>query len=554
MKAKKLATKIIAIVLAVVVGLGAIYGVLSFFDVPEKAIKVTFQSTDGKMTYKMSGGEFNYYYLTTFFNIYQEAAYYEQMGQGMGLAYTGFDYSKAPSDQPLTAELLTTIGVTLEELGNPKNPTWSDAITYFAINNFVSTRYGAEMAKKNNISLSEEEKTQIESNITEIKMSANQNDYSINRWLRAQYGKGVTEKVVRTALESEYLSQAYFNSIRENISSGITDDDIIAEYDANRKDYDVVDIRMYKFTTSIDEKEHADLSEEEHEAKHEELFAETKEKADAFLEKVTDEKSFINAAKAEIKNEDVKSTKDPDATTLSEQKTYADLSTDTEELAKWVFDEARQVGDKTVIDNGAGSYYVVFMKTLPYQNDNFSSVDVRHILIKFPDPEKDADGKAIPHTDKQKEETKAEAQKVLDEYLEDPTENNFIALTNKYSEDVDSLNRPNNDGLYQNVSDNGQYVAAFTKWSVDGERKAGDTGLVETEYGYHIMYFVKANEETPKWEADAKEKLVQTEYTEVTNEIVKVQTSAIEYETTLVNWMEKRSEKSVKKLLTANRR
>ena len=160
-KTKKLAKKVIAIVLAVGICLSAVLGMLSFFDVPEKAIKVTFQSTDGKMTYKMSGGEFNYYYLTTFFNIYQEAAYYEQMGQGMGLAYTGFDYSKAPSDQPLTAELLTTIGVTLEELGNPKNPTWSDAITYFAINNFVSTRYGAEMAKKNNISLSEEDKTTV---------------------------------------------------------------------------------------------------------------------------------------------------------------------------------------------------------------------------------------------------------------------------------------------------------------------------------------------------------------------------------------------------------
>ena len=38
----------------------------------------------------------------------------------------------------------------------------------------------------------------------------------------------------------------------------------------------------------------------------------------------------------------------------------------------------------------------------------------------------------------------------------------------------------------------GKYVKAFTDWSVAAERKVGDTGIVETEYGYHIMYFVKA--------------------------------------------------------------
>ena len=30
----------------------------------------------------------------------------------------------------------------------------------------------------------------------------------------------------------------------------------------------------------------------------------------------------------------------------------------------------------------------------------------------------------------------------------------------------------------------------FKVWASDASRKIGDTGIVETEFGYHIMYFV----------------------------------------------------------------
>ena len=33
-------------------------------------------------------------------------------------------------------------------------------------------------------------------------------------------------------------------------------------------------------------------------------------------------------------------------------------------------------------------------------------------------------------------------------------------------------------------------VTAFNDWCFDSSRKSGDTGIVETEYGYHVMYFV----------------------------------------------------------------
>ena len=36
-------------------------------------------------------------------------------------------------------------------------------------------------------------------------------------------------------------------------------------------------------------------------------------------------------------------------------------------------------------------------------------------------------------------------------------------------------------------------TGAYDKWIFDDSRKAGDTDIVESEYGYHIIYFVSKN-------------------------------------------------------------
>ncbi len=544
-KAKQLATKIISIVLAVVVGLGAVYGVLSFFDVPEKVIKVSIDNADDTRTYKISAGEYNYYYFMTWAGFYQQSAQYEQyMGKGAGLTYTGFDMSKAPADQEFTAETAEMYGITMEEIGNPKNPTWADALKYTTINSIISTKYGAAMARENNITLDEADKSQIDTSIKDAKDTATQNDFSLNRWLRMQYGKGVTEKVIRLAMEEELLSRAYFESVNEKITASITDSDITAEYNKNKDEYDLVDIRIYSFKTTFKESEHKDMSEEEHDKLHEAEYAKTKKLADEFLASVTDEASFIAAAKKAILTADNKSTKDADKETLIEKTTKAALTQTSEELAKWVYDDTRKVGDVTVIDGGDGSYHVVMIKALPFKDVSHASADVRHILVKFPDAEKDKDGKALPITDAQKAKSKAEAQKILDEFLKNPTEENFIELTKKHTDDIDKDGKPNSDGLYKEVADNGKYVQAFTDWSVNAIRKTGDVEIVETEFGYHIMYFVKSNG-SAKWQSDVKTKLVNEQYTAQVNGATESETANIKLDTFLLNWMTKKSNKLI---------
>ena len=44
-------------------------------------------------------------------------------------------------------------------------------------------------------------------------------------------------------------------------------------------------------------------------------------------------------------------------------------------------------------------------------------------------------------------------------------------------------------GIYEGVTP-GQMVETFNDWCFDPARQPGDTGVVETEYGAHVMYFV----------------------------------------------------------------
>ena len=97
------------------------------------------------------------------------------------------------------------------------------------------------------------------------------------------------------------------------------------------------------------------------------------------------------------------------------------------------------------------------------------------------------------------QETFEKAQGILQLYLDgEHTEDAFAALAQEYSEDSNA----SEGGLYSDTS-LGQMVAPFESWATDPARKAGDVGIVETEYGYHVMYFVKLN--TTTWADTVRE-------------------------------------------------
>ena len=544
-KSKKIAGKVIAIALAVVVAFGAIGGILSFFGVPQKALKVSV----GNSEYKFSVAEFNYYYYNTWYSYQNQSYQYESYyGEGMGTQLTGYDYTKIPTAQEYTDEMSAMTGLTLEDLGNPENPTWADAFTYATINTILQIKYGVEKAKAEGITLTEAEEKEIDDYIKEVRDAAKSNDYSLDRWLHSQIGKGLSEDLVHEYQTEAYLATAYYEKLEKDTTNAITDDQINAEYKANPDLYDILDARIY--TLSAVEAEVAkDATAEEKKAAEDKAAKETKDKADAFISKVTDEESFVKAAQAAIISEDNKSTVKAEDSTKAENIGYADLEAVSEDLAKWAFDDARKVGDNTAVANGDGSYTMIYITTLAHKDTRASSSDVRHILVKF-DEKKDAEGKAVTLTNAEIAKYKEDAQKILDEYNENPTVENFVELTKKYTDDVDTAGNPNNGGLYENVADDGQYVESFTKWAVDTSRKPGDTGIVQTEYGFHVMYYVKANGDT--WYESVKNTIFAEEYSKVTDEVTSEIVKEMNFDGSVLNWAEEKQNEFINKIVLNN--
>ena len=118
---------------------------------------------------------------------------------------------------------------------------------------------------------------------------------------------------------------------------------------------------------------------------------------------------------------------------------------------------------------------------------------VRHILICPEGGTKSEDGKTTVYSDEEWAAALTKAEKVLKEWKEgEATENTFAVLVKKYTADEASAST---GGLYENVANNGQYVPEFQNWAIDPVRKTGDTEIVKTTYGYHIMYFVSGEQE-----------------------------------------------------------
>ena len=80
-------------------------------------------------------------------------------------------------------------------------------------------------------------------------------------------------------------------------------------------------------------------------------------------------------------------------------------------------------------------------------------------------------------------------------------------------------------GLYTDIYE-GQMVEEFENWCFDTSRQYGDTGLVRTTYGYHIMYFVSAQD---VWVANVREAMIYEASLEIVNSAAEKWPADIDY-------------------------
>ena len=139
--------------------------------------------------------------------------------------------------------------------------------------------------------------------------------------------------------------------------------------------------------------------------------------------------------------------------------------------------------------------------------DSGNMVNVRHILICPEGGEANEETGEVTYTQAQWDACYDKAEDVYEQWKTgEATEESFAALANEKSEDGGSNT---NGGLYAGITADTNFVEPFLNWCMDANRQLGDTGIVKTDYGYHIMYFAYTQ---PQWEYYATT-YFQSEYT-----------------------------------------
>lgn len=188
------------------------------------------------------------------------------------------------------------------------------------------------------------------------------------------------------------------------------------------------------------------------------------------------------------------------ASTKTSNLLYSEAS---ESLQEWLADGSRKKGDIAAIPNYTAEqdedgneteeingYYVVVFDSV--NKNTMKMTNVRHLLVKFEGGNTDSNGNTT-YTDAEKNKAKTEAEGYLKTWKENnPTKESFIELVKKHSDDGSK----DTGGLFEDINPDSQYVENFLNWSIDEKRKEGDAEVIETEYGYHVMYFDSYDELT----------------------------------------------------------
>ena len=182
-------------------------------------------------------------------------------------------------------------------------------------------------------------------------------------------------------------------------------------------------------------------------------------------------------------------------------------------MSEWLYDDARKPGDTGTVADGTVQYVLVFHDRFRDENP---TIDIRHILVPL-GTGSIAEGEE-GYEDEQaqlKADAHAKAEELLAQWQAgEATEDSFAALAMKESTDGSKYD----GGLYTEVYQ-GQMVTEFNDWCFDAARQPGDTGVVDTQYGAHVMYFSGVN--LSRWQSQAASNLRNEAYTAWEEDLVK---------------------------------
>lgn len=465
----------LAIFLAAVIAVVATFGV-RYYTVPNgKEGKYmnpasVVATVDGQ---KISIGMYDYYYASI-------VSYYEQYAS---YGYYSLDTTKDYSKQ-----------YTTDDDGN--KISWQKFFETEALKEVEQITTYYSKALEEGVTLTSAQKKTIDKQISTLKDSASQNDVSLDQYIKANFGTYCSEDTIRIMLEQYYLSANYKGKFK--CETKVTDNDVDKYYNDHKNDYKKIE--FYYIASPYDATDENSKNESIKTA--EKIMAKMKDKKsvialvpevyssyiDSQVKSSMEQDSTLTEKKA--REEAIKSYESNVVTTVSGSDSPFD-----DKMNTWLFSDDTKVGSKKYyIDESAGYIYIV-LKTSKASVEEDETYTVRHILVapESGNNSSSSTSEKTEYTDEQWAAAKKKADSILAKFNKtDKSEYEFAKLAEQYSTDSASTSSGSNDsfgGLYESVT-LGQMVPDFEKWSIDDSRKYGDTGIVKSDYGYHIMFFI----------------------------------------------------------------
>ena len=462
-KKNHLYTSLFVVVMAVILVIALVVGVKQTITNSGIREKNTTALTVGG--HELNSVEMNYFFMDAVNNFYSNYGSYASM--------FGLDVTK-----PLNEQFVD------EEAGL----TWADDFMTSAKDSAASTYAMVDAAAAAGFSLPEEDRAELESQLASLDLYATMYGYSnADAYLKAMYGTGASRKTYESYCEKQMLASAFYNNYAESLT--YEDADLRAAEAENFGAYSSYSYNSYYLATSrfltggtTDSEGNTTYSDEEKAAS----VAAAETAAKALTGKEITDAAALDAAIAALEINGGSG-----SSTYNENTLYSSLNASFQD---WMADSSRKAGDVAYFPSTSGDtvsgYYVVMFQDS--NDNNFAMKNVRHILVApshdHAEDETHEDGET--YSAEELAAAKAAADEILASWKAgEATEESFALLANEKSADGDGVS----GGLYENIYP-GQMVEAFENWCYDAARKTGDTDIVETEYGYHVMYFVGDSE------------------------------------------------------------
>ena len=421
-------------------------------------------------------------------NFYYENYYQNFLNRNYSiLSMIGLDTGTSLKEQTISDtanSLLPAMGMPEAEDGQ----SWYDYMVDRALEQLSGVQALNDAAEAEGFTWTDDLQTQLDETMDSLSTTASSYGYTEQQYLGLIYGSTMTRSIYEEQTRRSLLATAYLQNYEDGLS--YTTDELEAAYAEDPTAYDLVDcsyVRVSGAAPDTDEDGNAiEVTDE--------MTAEYMATAE------TTANAIYDAYQAGTSLEDAAAEYESTATYASSDSfTYSSSV-----LADWLYDDARQAGDTAVLESGTTYYVAVFHDRF---REEYNSIDVRHILIQ---PATGTIASGEEGYEEEQEQLNADAKATAEELLQewqngDATEESFAALAMEHSTDGSKYD----GGLYTKVIQ-GDMVDTFNDWCFDPARQPGDTGIVETQYGYHVMYFVGEN--IPAWQVGVSDTLASEDY------------------------------------------